>query len=200
MKPLNKILILLLALLTTPLLAQRYTITADKDLSAPFDSYKKYAWAKHVTTTTSLAYAINDLTLKSKIKEAVAHELKSRNMNMDQRNPDILVNFRVFEKPITVEEADGYFHDENYWGTDEVTNNRLGNIPFSSSINENDNEYYLDKGTVMVQLVDAKKGVVVWQGYASGLTDGNTFDRDPDHIAKAVRLIFDKLDFVLNQA
>ena len=180
-------------------MAQRYTVTSNADYSAPFDKYKTYGWAKHVTTTSSLAYAINDLTLKSKIKDAVAHELAARNMTMNQRNPDVLVNFRVFEKPVTIAEADGYFHDGNYWGTDEVRNNALGSLPYASSYNENDTEYYLDKGTVMVQLVDAKKGVVVWQGYASGLTDGNTFDRNPDHIAKAARLIFDKLDLVLNE-
>lgn len=185
--------------MSTPLLAQRYTVTSNRDMSAPFDSYKNYGWAKHVTTTNSLAYAINDLTLKTKIQHAVAHELKARNMNMNQSNPDVLVNFRVFEKPVTVKEADGYFHDAEYWGTDEVRNNSLGSLPYASTYNENDTEYFLDKGTIMVQLVDAKKGVVVWQGYASGLTDGNTFDRDPDHVAKAVRLIFDKLDLALNE-
>ncbi len=200
MKRINKAMILLMALLSTPLMAQRYTVTADKDMSAPFDTYKSYAWAKNITTTNSLAYAINDLTLKSKIKDAAAHELSSRNMKMNQRNPDILVNFRVFEKPIEVAESDGYFNDANYWGTDEVADSRLGIIPFATSYNEDDREYYLDKGTIMVQLVDAKKGVVVWQGYASGLTDGNTFDRNPDHIAKAIRLIFDKLDFVLDKS
>ncbi len=200
MKTLKNTLVLMLAvLMSTPLLAQRYTVTSNRDMSAPFDSYKNYGWAKHVTTTNSLAYAINDLTLKTKIQHAVAHELKARNMNMNQSNPDVLVNFRVFEKPVTVKEADGYFHDAEYWGTDEVRNNSLGSLPYASTYNENDTEYFLDKGTIMVQLVDAKKGVVVWQGYASGLTDGNTFDRDPDHVAKAVRLIFDKLDLALNE-
>ncbi len=200
MKSLKQTLILLLAvMMATPLLAQRYTITSNRDMSAPFDTYKTYGWAKHVTTTNSLAYAINDLTLKTKIKDATSHELAARNMKMDQSNPDVLVNFRVFEKPVTIKDADGYFHDANYWGTDEVRNNSLGSLPYASSYNENDTDYYLDKGTIIVQLVDAKKGVVVWQGYASGLTDGNTFDRNPDHIAKAVRLIFDKLDIALNQ-
>ena len=186
-------------MLTTPLLAQRYTVTSNRDMSAPFDSYKTYDWAKHVTTTTSLAYAINDLTLKTRIKDAVGHELEARTMKPNPGNPDVLVNFRVFEKPVTIPDADGYFHDANYWGTDEVRNNSLGSLPYSTSYYENNTEYYLDKGTIMIQLVDAKKGVVVWQGYASGLTDGNTFDRDPDHIAKAVRLIFDKLDIALAQ-
>lgn len=200
MKTFKKTLALMLAVLVSaPLLAQRYTVTSDRDMAAPLDSYKTYAWAKHVTKTNSLAYAINDLTLKSKIKDAVAHELEALTMKPSRSNPDLLVNFRVFEKPITVQDSDGYFTDAEYWGTDEVTDNRLGIVPFGTSYIENDMEYYMDEGTIMIQLVDAKKGVVVWQGYASGLTDGNTFDRNPDHIAKAVHLIFDKLDFALNQ-
>ena len=199
MKSLRKTLLILLALVTTPLLAQRYTVTSDRDMSAPFDHYKTYGWAKHVTTTNSLAYALNDAIIKSKIQEAAAHEMKSRNYTLDQRNPDVLVNYRVFDKPVSVKDADGYFHDANYWGTEEVRNNALGTLPISSSTYDNDTEYYFDKGTIMVQIVDAKKGVVVWQGYASGLTDGNSFDRNPDHIAQAVRLIFDKYDLALNQ-
>lgn len=199
MKRLTQTLIIMLALLATPLLAQRYTVSSNKDLSAPFDSYKTFGWTKHVTTTNSLAYAINDLALKTRIKDAVAHELKARTMNMDQRNPDILVNFRVFDKAVTIKDADGYFHDAEYWGTDEVTNNRMGMVPFTTVYNDNDAEYYLEKGTLMVQILDAKKGIVVWQGYASGLTDGNVFDSNPDHIAKAARLIFERFDYVLNE-
>ncbi len=199
MKNPMKTLLLLLTLATTPLMAQRYTVVSNVDYSAPFDDYKTYSWAKQVTMTNSLAYAINDLTLKSKIKDAVAHEMEARTMTMQKNNPDILVNFRVFEKPVTIEEADGFFTDADYWGTDEVRNNALGTLPYAATYNEDDTEYFLDKGTLMVQLVDAKKGVVVWQGYASGLMDGNVFDRNPDHVAKAARLIFDKLDLVMNQ-
>lgn len=197
MKKLKSILLLMLTLAATPLLAQRYSITSDADESAPFDTYKTYAWAQHVTTTNSLAYAINDVILKAKIQDAVAHELASRDIKMNEQNPDMLLNFRVFEKPIKVTEYDTYFHDDKYWGDKEVKQPTMGALPMTSSINDNGEDYYFDKGTILVQVVDAKKGVVVWQGYASGLSSGNAFDKTPDHIAKAVRLIFDKYDMVL---
>ena len=201
MKKLNQVLILALALLTVSCATERnVTVTSDRDMSAPFDSYKTYAWAKHVNTANSLAYAINDMKLKGMIRDAIAQQLLSRNIKTASQNPDVLVNFRVFKEPVTVETAEGYFRDAEYWGVDEVTNNRLGVVPFATTIyDDNDREYYLDEGTLMVQLVDADKGVVVWQGYASGLMNGNVFDRDPAQIAKAVRLIFDKLDLALNE-
>lgn len=201
MKRLQQALILTLALLTASCATQqRITVTSDRDKSAPFNNYKTYTWAKHVNTASSLAYALNDIKLKSMIRDAVAHELLSRKIEMNPQKPDLLVNFRVFEKPITVETAEGYFRDAEYWGVDEVTNNRLGLVPFATTIydNDNDKKYYLDAGTLMVQLVDSDKGVVVWQGYASGLTNSNAFDRNPAQIAKAVRLIFEKLDNALN--
>ena len=197
MKKLKSILLLMLMLAVTPLIAQRYSITSDADESAPFDTYKTYAWAQHVTTANSLAYAINDVILKAKIQDAVAHELASRDITMNEQNPGMLVNFRVFEKPIKVTEYDAYFHDDKYWGAKEVKTPAMGSLPLASSINDKGEDYYFDKGTILVQIVDAKKGVVVWQGYASGLSSGNAFDKTPDHIAKAVRLIFDKYDMVL---
>lgn len=201
MKKLNQVLILALSLLTVSCATQdSITVTSDRDMSAPYDSYKTYAWAKHVNTASSLAYAINDIKMKNTIRDGIAQELLSRKIQPTSQNADLLVNFRVFQKPITVETAEGYFRDAGYWGTDEVTNNRLGMIPFATSVyNDDDTQYYLDEGTLMVQLVDAEKGVVVWQGYASGLMDKNVFNRDPAQIAKAIRLIFDKLDVALNE-
>lgn len=203
MKQFKKIFVLLLALVTTPLLAQDYTVASDKDLSAPFDNYKTYAWANQVRTSKNLAYVINDAILGSRIKEAVGYELAAHNYAQNSEDPDILVNYRVFEKPVEMTGYEGYFHDADYWGTNEVKNGALGLLPRTqlttvTSLNTEDGtEYYFDKGTLLIQIVDAKKGVVVWQGYASGLMDGNVFDKERDHVAQAVNLIFDRYDFVL---
>ena len=201
MKKVKRMTLLWLSLIALPLLmsscAKDYTVTSDKDLSAPFDSYKTYAWAKHIRTANSLAYVVNDAILKKRIQDAVAHELNARRINQSSSSPDLLVNYRVFDKPVEMTGYEGYFHDAEYWGTDEVRNNALGLIRRNT-----DNEgtkYYFDKGTLLVQLVDAEKGVVVWQGYASGLMDGNVFDKDEEHIAQAVNLIFDRFDYVLNE-
>lgn len=192
--------ITLLAFLTTPLWAQDYKIRSDKDLGAPFDKYKTYAWAKQVNTASNLAYALNDAILKSKIQYSVAHEMAARDFEMNTRNPDLLVNFRVFEKPVEITSYEGYFRDADYWGTDEVSQSDLALVARADNgIANRGQQNYFDAGTMIIQLVDAKKGVVVWQGYASGLLDGNVFDRNPDHVAKAINLVFEELDLVLNE-
>jgi hypothetical protein len=201
MRKVRNTLFILLTLLTTSLFAQDYTIKSDKDLGAPFDDYKTYAWAKQVNTSSSLVYALNDAILKSKIQHAVAHELAARDHTMSTQNPDILVNFRVFDKPVTITSYKGYFRDANYWGTDEVSQSDLALVAHSSSTGALDRgtENYFEAGTLLVQIVDAKKGVVVWQGYASGLLDGNVFDKNPDHVSKAINLIFEEYDLVLDE-
>lgn len=201
MKKVKRMTLLWLSLIALPLLmsscAKDYTVTSDKDLSAPFDSYKTYAWAKHIRTANSLAYVVNDAILKKRIQDAVAHELNARRINQSSSSPDLLVNYRVFDKPVEMTGYEGYFHDAEYWGTDEVRNNALGLI--RRNTDDEGTKYYFDKGTLLVQLVDAEKGVVVWQGYASGLMDGDVFDKDEEHIAQAVNLIFDRFDYVLNE-
>ncbi|GAB3163458.1 DUF4136 domain-containing protein [Telluribacter humicola] len=207
MKEASKFLLVILTLVTISLTfsscaRNNYTVTSDKDMSAPFDSYKTFAWAKSINSAQSLAYVVNDAILKSAIRDAVAHELAARSYTMNSQNPDVLINFRVFDKPVEMTGYEGYFRDAEYWDTDEVRNGQLGLLP-RAAVNTDPGragqQYYFDKGTMIVQIVDAKKGVVVWQGYASGLTDGNIFDKNKDHIAKAVSLIFDKYDLVLNE-
>jgi hypothetical protein len=46
-------------------------------------------------------------------------------------------------------------------------------------------------GTLLVSLVDRKKGAIVWQGFASGLIDNNQFIKDEVKIHEAVNLIFE---------
>ncbi|WP_207509951.1 DUF4136 domain-containing protein [Telluribacter humicola] len=199
MKQLSKVFIVLLALVSTPLLAQDYKVTSDKDISAPFDKYKTYSWAKNISLETSLASALNDAILKTAIRDALAHELAARKFKKVSQNPDLLVNFRVFDEPVEMTAYEGYFRDPEYWGKNEISQEKLGLILHADDPGRRGKKYFFDKGTIIVQLVDAKKGVVVWQGYASGITNGNVFDKDPDHVAKAINLIAEELDLVLNE-
>jgi len=52
--------------------------------------------------------------------------------------------------------------------------------------------YVVEPGTLLISLVDRKKGSLVWQGFASGLIDNNTFIKDEGKIREAVNLIFDE--------
>ncbi|NVO84085.1 DUF4136 domain-containing protein [Hymenobacter terrestris] len=194
---------LFLALGTTLLLAgcnetkQAVTVGADQrgatttappgyagtDNEPDFSAYKSYSWASQVRDEQNNAYFLNDLLFKTMLRDAVANEMASRGYQYMPSSGDLVVNFRVFEQPAEIKTMDNM--GTGYWGSSEsyaYDTNRFGEVK-------------LDKGSIIVQLIDRKKGVEVWQGYASGLTDGNVFDKNKDKVYSAVGAIFDKYQY-----
>ena len=43
----------------------------------------------------------------------------------------------------------------------------------------------------MIHIVDRNTGKLIWQGYASGLMDGEVFGKDINKITEAVSMVFD---------
>ncbi|WP_133074289.1 DUF4136 domain-containing protein, partial [Hymenobacter amundsenii] len=126
---------------------------------------------------------LNDLLFKTMLRDAVSNEMASRGYNYMATGGDLLVNFRVFEQPTELKTMDNL--GAGYWGAAEsyaYDANRFGEVK-------------LDKGSIIVQMIDRQKGVEVWQGYASGLTDGNVFDKNKDKVYSAVGAIFQKYEY-----
>jgi hypothetical protein len=90
---------------------------------------------------------------------------------------DMVVNFRVFDQPVTLKGTEGY--GDNYWG---------GSAPNNLADLES---YDVEAGTLLVSLSDRESGKVVWQGFASGLIDNDKFVKDEVKIREAVHMIFD---------
>jgi hypothetical protein len=56
----------------------------------------------------------------------------------------------------------------------------------------------IDAGTLIINLLDAKSGVVAWQGYASGILKPDMIN-DNTKVREAVASIFQKFDFKAKQ-
>lgn len=160
------------------------TATAVNAADEPdFSKYKTYSWASQVQDEQNNAYFLNDLMFKTMLRDAVAHEMASKGYTYQPGTGDLVVNFRVFEQPTELRTNENL--GQGYWGVAEpygYNNRRLGEVK-------------LDRGSILVQLVDRQMGEEVWQGYASGLTDGNVFNRDKDKIYQAVGAIFSKYNY-----
>jgi hypothetical protein len=52
----------------------------------------------------------------------------------------------------------------------------------------------IDAGTLIVNIIDAKSGVVAWQGFASGILKPEMLS-DETQVRHAVASIFSKFDF-----
>ena len=158
------------------------TVDAEQKPNTDFSKYKTFTWASQVDSKLDPGfYFLNDLELKERIRKAVSNELQGRGYKMDRQSPDLMVNFRVFDKPTKIETYSDY--GDNYFGTGEITSaDGMKTIDVAA-------------GSVILNLVDKKSGQVVWRGLASGLTNDNGFDRDQNNIKEAVNLMFNKYDY-----
>jgi hypothetical protein len=162
------------------------TVHAEQGNNIDYSNYKSFAWASSISNDLEPGvYFLNDLVLKAQIREAVKGELMGRGYQLSQ-NPeqsDMVVNFRVFDKPVTLKGSEGYGDD--YWGSSGATSSNYSYIT-------DDTSYEVQAGTLLISLADRKNGKVFWQGFASGLIDNNQFVKDEVKIREAVKSIFDE--------
>lgn len=169
---------LVLFLLTSYVFAQNINVQADKRLNTDLSKYKTYQFASQVDNNLDPGlYFLNDLALKELIRTSVNNELQGLGYKKAKQSPDMIISFRVFDKPVTLAGFASY--GTNFYGT-EIRDP------------EDVREYKVEAGTLLVSMVDRKQGLVVWQGFASGLMQGNSFIRDASKIKQAVNLIFNE--------
>lgn len=143
-----------------------------------FSKYKTYSWATQISDPQNSVYFLNDMLFKTMIRDAVEHEMVSRGYTYRPTGGDLVVNFRTFDEPVEIASNDNL--GNNYWASTE---------PYRY---DEKRKVSLDKGSILVQMVDREKGTSVWQGYASGLTDGNLFNKNKDKVYVAVGQIFEQ--------
>lgn len=155
-------------------------IAMDERLDTDFEKYETFGWTSSAKNANVEDF-LNDIALKSTIRDAIKYELDARGYEMAGTNPDLLINFKVFEKPTQFQGYTGY---EEVIGNDEVREE------------EDFRTYNLQKGTLLIQMLDKEKGTIVWQGYASGIMDdADMFDKSPEKIKDAVQQIFARFDY-----
>ncbi|MVM31884.1 DUF4136 domain-containing protein [Spirosoma sp. HMF4905] len=160
-------------------LTQAQTVTVDSELrpNVDFSHFKSYAWASQPTSKQETG---NTLALKKQVRDAVGYALDGRGYTLNRQSPDLIVNFRVFDKPTTIK---GYTDGDNYASLNEVQS--LGK----------EKDITVKAGTILVNLVDTKTDQAIWQGLASGLTSTNKMDHQEGKIREAVNLIFNKYPY-----
>jgi hypothetical protein len=177
MRKIRTIIVLLLVSSITGAWAQKITVKGDRELKVDFGGYKTFYWASQVDQKLDPdAYFLNDIILKADIRDAVQHEMEGLGYKLSPSAPDLIVNFRVFDKAVRIKGYEGY--GPSYWNEAEVR------VP------EDTTSYAVEPGTLLISLVDRVKGSLVWQGFASGLIDHNEFIKDDGKIKEAVNLIF----------
>jgi hypothetical protein len=132
-------------------------IRVDKDPTADMSSYKTFGFFDAVATDRAQYSTI----ITSRLKEATRTQLESKGYKYDESNPDLKANFylKVQEKQeihSTPSAGAGFYgYRAGYYGA-------WAGYP------QDVQTYNYREGTLSVDLVDAKKGQLVWQGVANG--------------------------------
>ena len=161
--------------------AQSIKVESDRKLDTDFSEYKSFYFSSQADQWLDEGfYFLNDLTMKAMIRDAVKSEMMGLGYTLQSDNPDLIINFRVFDKPVTLKGYEGY--GTSYWGDE-----RYREASDTTS-------YNVDAGTLLISMADRENGKVVWQGFASGLIENDAFIKDEGKIREAVNLIFEEFD------
>lgn len=176
MKGILSVSLVLFAALTA--LGQEISVFSQQDPDTNFGTYTTYFWADQVEKGSDEGnFFMNDLFLKSDIRDAVRRELDARGYRLEPNNPDLIINFRVFAQKARLRGNLGY--GSTFWGQDE----------FDPTQGVKTGE--VEPGTLILCMVDRDRNVLVWESRASGLTEAGAFLKDEGKIREAVTLMFE---------
>lgn len=168
-------------LIITVFLARCTTTTSvmtDYDRDTDFSQYTTFYWSddfqmKNGENSGEEPLFYNTL-VKKRLKQAIQSEMEGRGYVLSTDDPDLLINSHV-----VVQEKNNYQNNYPYY---------YGYYPFGYN-NMPARNY--KEGDIVIDLIDKNQHQLIWQGYASGVLDTNTKDRE-EEIREAVSLIFSK--------
>jgi hypothetical protein len=160
-------------------------VTSDYDKTAPFDSYKTYAF-----TQEALNLGIDELN-RNRLISAVENELSLKGFKKSE-TPDVLIDMNLVAETKQTATANttggGGYYGAGY---------RYGyGGGFSTTTIEYDS---YTEGTLFVDMIDAGKKQLVWQGRGVDTIDPDASgDKREERINYAIKQIFSKYPPVIN--
>lgn len=179
-------LVVLTSLLLLGACASAPRVSSQADPSADFSRYRSFSFY------TPLALEQNGYTTitSNRIREAVRTQLQARGYVYDEANPDLWVNLNAYLQDKTritsMPEVD-YDYYYSYRARSYVA------VPYWRD--RTDVRQYTE-GTLNVDIVDAKRRQLVWEGVAVGTVGRADAQRRAQQIDAAVAAIFDAYPYV----
>lgn len=162
------------------------SVVTDYDREANFDHYTTFYWSDDFQMQNGengqeepLFY---NTLVKKRLKQAIQSEMEGKGYVLSSEDPDLLISSQV-----VVQEKDAYQNNYPFY---------YGYYPFGYN-NVPARNYKV--GDIVIDLIDKDQHQLVWQGYATGVLDTQTKNRD-EEIRDAVTLIFAKYDHRAGQA
>lgn len=160
-------------------------VAKNADLSTDYKNIKTYSWTSDIDNLPNDqlfvgmngVYIFNNESGRKMVKDAIQYELDSRGYKrVEGGNSDMKVSFSMLEREGRLRTTNGY-----------VT------LSSGEKVRTDENVSYTDvkPGTLIINLIDTKKNVQIWQGFASGILQPDHL-RDQSKVRQAVSSIFSK--------
>lgn len=157
---------------------KRITVEANEMPGTDFGKYKTFSFSPMIASDLDVDFFfLDDLVLKTRIREAIADELMGLGYRSESRTPDLIVTFRVFDRPATLSTVEE--NGPRLWGG--LSYATIGEVE----------KHDVKAGTLVISFADRKSSQVVFEGFASGLIDNDKFIKDEVKIREAVDLIIE---------
>ncbi len=135
------------------------SIRSDYDRSVDFSSYETYGFATELGTDRA-GYAT---LITEHFKRAVSHELEARGYRYSESSPDLLANFYVaIQEKTDVRSTPAPTVGVGYYGY------RYGLYTGWPAYSTDVRTVHYKTGTANVDLIDAKRKQLIWEGVAEG--------------------------------
>lgn len=153
------------------------TVQTDYDQEANFGEYQTFYWSDDFqnqnggdSNNEPLFY---NTLVKKRLKQAIQRTLEGKGYVLSPNNPDLLISSQVVveERSTTRNNYPYYPYYFGFYGG------------YNNTATSNQKE-----GDVVINLIDRQEKQLVWQGYASGVLEMSTKDRQ-EEINKAVTMI-----------
>lgn len=163
-----KSVIAILVLATVGLSCSRVFVEHDYKYTENFSDYSTYAFVDCERDTSFLC---------EDVQSAIERQMEARGYEFNAQKPNLLIHFSI------------YYDNLRYQGFDQPS------IVNWVATQDDDFKYKpvkyeLSKGTIMISLLQADKGEVVWRGYATGIF--NKKSKQANYFKNVVRSIFDQ--------
>jgi hypothetical protein len=150
-------------------------VSTDFDKSAGFSTYKTYSF-----TTDAQNLPLDDIN-KNRVLSAISNELTAKGFTKSEK-PDVLIDVKIKAKQVQTATASNNYYGSGYryrWGGG-----------FSSTTINYDS---YTEGTLFIDMIDASKSQLVWQGRGTGtISPDVSAQKREQNINYAVKQIFIK--------
>jgi hypothetical protein len=170
--------------------ASKPDVRADFDKSADFGKYRTYGF---VVQTLATGEEFKSLALQA-MQSAATREMESRGYTKSD-NPDLLINFKGrLEEKTDIQSTPAPMYGPG-WGYGGWYGSPYGGYGGTEVTTR---RYHV--GTLVMDMVDAKKRQAVFQGGVEGVVTKEMMENKQLAIEKAVAHIFSKFPFVAGQS